>query len=129
MINISIVITTYNELNNIKNYFDELYNLLLDNNKLELILIDRNSQDRIIDVLKDYYPKVIIKENFNNISKSEAFDQALYICSYDKLIFLDSCISFGKNQLMNFFNNDFRDFTICNYGAKTVYKYKYRVFY
>lgn len=129
MKNVSIVISTYNNLKDIKNYFDDTYKLLENNNEqLEIILIDKNSQDRILDVFKDYYPLVTIKDNCYNISQKEFIAEAIQLSKYNNIIIIEPNYSFNHNQYKDFLCEKFDDYEIQKYDKKTLYVYKNYIF-
>lgn len=61
--NISIIIPTYNESNNIISLINEI-RLILNNIDFDIIVVDDNSPDNTHKIVKDY----IIKNNFSNIT-------------------------------------------------------------
>lgn len=50
----SIIITTFNNSNTIKQTLDSVINQTLDNSKYEIIVVDDNSTDNTLDILKSY---------------------------------------------------------------------------
>ena len=85
--NLSIVLSTYNEVENIKAAIDKSINYPV---VKEIIIIDDNSTDGTIDILKNYNnPKIkfIVRKNIKNFAS--AFIDGIKLCTGDYILRFD----------------------------------------
>ena len=86
MIDISIIIVTYNNEETIKKCLDTV---LGDNRYLEVIVIDNLSNDLTVELVKGYGSKVKLIKNNGNLGFAKANNMAVNVAKGDYLIFLN----------------------------------------
>ena len=87
MENLSIVLSTYNEAENIQITFDSLINHRV---VKEIIVIDDNSSDGTIDILEKYkHPKIkfVVRKNLRGFAS--AFIDGIKLCTGDYILRFD----------------------------------------
>lgn len=90
---ISIVIPNWNGLHLLKQSLDPLLKATKHfEGKSEIIVIDNGSQDRSVDVLKDYYPEVKLIAYETNTGFGHACNSGAQIAQYESILFLNNDI-------------------------------------
>ena len=103
MRNLSIVLSTYNEVENIKVALDSSVNHTADK---EIIVIDDNSSDGTIDILENYkHPKMkfVVRKNIRGLAS--AFIDGIKLSSGDYILRFDLDMCNSINHLMKTFEN------------------------
>lgn len=99
---LSIIIPLYNEENHIIDVLDKIENLNLKVSNLEIIIIDDNSDDNSLEVVK-YYAKdkayIIIEKHKKNLGKGAAIQTALKIAKGDVFLFQDADLELDPNDI------------------------------
>lgn len=75
-IDLSIIIVTWNSAEYIRNCINSVRESCL-NNKNEIVVVDNNSSDNTVEIIKNEYPEVTIIVNKNNVGFGAANNQAL----------------------------------------------------
>ena len=92
MINFSIVIPAFNEIENLKILIPEIYNCLKkENYNFELIIVDDCSTDntyQILDTLKSKYPMILLK-NKSNIGQSYSIKNGIELSKSEIIVTMD----------------------------------------
>ena len=103
MKNLSIVLSTYNEVENIKVALDSSVNHTA---VKEIIVIDDNSSDGTIDILENYkHPKMkfVVRKNIRGLAS--AFIDGIKLSSGDYILRFDLDMCNSINHLMKTFEN------------------------
>lgn len=102
MVEVSIIITTYNGINFIKGCLGSITSQVY--KEFEIIVVDNGSKDGTIDFIKGNYPQVILIENKENLGAAKARNQGIEIASGRWLITLDCDIIVKDNFLSQIIN-------------------------
>ncbi|MFH1460414.1 MAG: glycosyltransferase family 2 protein [Candidatus Omnitrophota bacterium] len=102
MIEISIVIVTYSAEKFIKNCLDSVF--AQDLNNFEVIIIDNNSGDNTINILKKYLSKIILIENKKNEGFCFATNQGILLAKGKYIFTLNSDVYLSKDYVLNLKN-------------------------
>ena len=96
--NLSIIITTYNEENNIKKCLKNITNQnILSNINYEIIIVDDYSDDRTVEICKEFTDKIFFSgKKFCEISRYIGFKKA----KYENILFLDADNFMSENNLL-----------------------------
>jgi len=108
MIDLSIIIVNYNVKEFLLNLLDSIQRAKK-NLKIETIVIDNNSDDGSIPVLKSKYPEVITIENKINVGFGAANNQGIEISSGKFILFLNPDTLVNDNtftKLVSFLNGN-----------------------
>lgn len=97
MIDISIVIVSYNSVSYIKNCLESIFNQ--NYVEFEVFLIDNGSVDQTVESVKSDYPQVIITKNDVNKGFSFACNQGIRIASGRYILTLNTDVILDKNFL------------------------------
>ena len=100
---ISIVIITFNSEDFIKPCLDSVFNQ--DYRDFEVILVDNDSQDNTLSLVKEDYPQVRLIENNQNLGAAKARNQAIEVAQGRWILTLDCDIILKKdflNKIMRF---------------------------
>ena len=100
-IKISIIIVTYNDVNDIGNCLDSLYS---DNIEYEIILVDNCSNDGTVQYVRKKYPSVIIVENNHNYGLGTGINLGVKIAKGDYIIVLNSDTVVESNWFVDLLN-------------------------
>ena len=86
---LSIVIITWNQCKKLKRCLDSILNS--DNNRedIEIIIIDNNSTDNTLSMLKEYNSKISLLQNKKNKGVAPARNQGIKIAKGDYVMMLD----------------------------------------
>lgn len=97
----SVIIVNYNTKNLLKNCLNSIFEKI-NNNDFEIIIVDNNSQDGSIEMLKNnFISKIKLIENKENFGFGTANNIGANIAKGDYLFFLNSDIVVKKNILKN----------------------------
>ena len=102
-IKISIIGLSYKRKELLPPFIDSIYNSSLNNEEIEIIIVDNNSNDGTVEMLREKYPSVKIIARKKNIG-SGAFNDGLEIVKGEYLFFSDSDMIFEKKCLEHFYN-------------------------
>lgn len=100
---VSIILITWK----MKNYLDVLLNSIAkysDGFSYEIILIDNNSMDGSVEVVKEKYPNVILIENSENKGVAPARNQGLAIAKGRYNLILDVDMELTENTIKQLFD-------------------------
>lgn len=95
---VAIIIPTWNGLHLLKQSLDSV--MTARNNYpgiCDVVVIDNGSQDRTTDVIKDYYPEILLIENENNIGFGAACNIGASAVNSDLVLFLNNDIFIKEN--------------------------------
>jgi len=99
-IDLSIIITTYKTKKlldkALESLFSALENVSLD---YEILLIDNNSNDGTVSLIKDKYPRVFLLENNKNYGLAFALNQGLKRAKGKYILTMDSDVEVRKNTV------------------------------
>jgi len=84
---VSIIIVTYNSLNNIKSCLSSVYKQNLE--YFEIIVIDNCSKDETANYIKENYPEIRLITNTSNLGASKARNQGIEISRGEWILVLD----------------------------------------
>ncbi len=96
---VSASIVTYNSADEIENVLDSLYKSNLDEINLEVCVVDNNSADNTVAVIKEKYPDVILIENKENAGFGAAHNVAINKADSKYHIIVNPDIVFLKNTV------------------------------
>lgn len=88
-IDFSIVIPTYNRSNLLKRAINSILNQTYNNGKIEIIIIDNNSEDDTRDMIEKYYSDIKYLCNKENSGPGYARNRGLVNSSYNWVLMLD----------------------------------------
>ena len=89
MIDLSIIIVNYNVKEFLLNLLDSIKHASK-NISTEIIVVDNNSDDDSIQLVKNKFPSVITIENSVNVGFGSANNQGLEICKGKNILLLNS---------------------------------------
>lgn len=76
MLNLSIIIVSWNVKNYLENCVTSIYNTV-ENISFEIIVVDNNSDDGSVEMIKGKFPRIILIENKENVGFAKANNQAI----------------------------------------------------
>lgn len=85
---VSVIIVSYNVSNFLLLCLDSVYKALV-NITSEIIVVDNNSEDNSVDMIKNTYPNVTLIENKKNVGFGKANNQGVAISSGEYILFLN----------------------------------------
>ncbi len=106
MIEISVVILTFNSVELIRYCLDTIF--AQDYRNCEVIVVDNGSNDGTVDFIKKEYSQVILIENKENLGAAKARNQAIEIAQGKWILALDCDVILEKgflNKIMSFVKN------------------------
>ena len=95
---ISIIIVNYNVRDYLANCLNSIYSSKYTNN-IEIIVIDNNSRDNSVQMVKEKYSKINLIENKINYGFSKAVNQGIKISKGEYLLLLNPDTVLEKNTL------------------------------
>ena len=98
MADISIVLITWR----MKDYLDGLLNSMIklsEGFSYEIILLDNNSQDGTVEMVKEKYPQVNLIENEANLGVAPARNKGMKIANGKYVLILDADMMFTENSI------------------------------
>ena len=99
---VSIVIVTWNSSDFIGECLDSIYSHK-GKLKFEVLVVDNDSQDATKDIIREFYPWVILIENEQNLGYAHANNQGI-TCSVGKyILLLNPDVSLRENALLELF--------------------------
>lgn len=96
--NFSIIIVSYNKCDIILSCIKSIRENLKNEN-YELIIIDNNSSENNVLLIKKEFPEIIIVENKTNYGFGKACNQGAALAKYQNLVFCNSDIIFQDNPI------------------------------
>ncbi|MBN2571587.1 MAG: glycosyltransferase [Ignavibacteriales bacterium] len=109
MIDISIVIVNFNVKDALDNCLSSIYKSNTSSHNLEIFLVDNNSFDGSVELIKKKYPHIQLIENNKNLGFSKANNIALKLVNGKYILILnpDTILEEGTFQkLIDFINNN-----------------------
>jgi len=97
MAEISAIILTYNSIRFIRSCLNSVYTQ--DYPEFEVIVIDNNSKDGTVGLIKKDYPQVILLENRQNLGASKARNQGIQVANGEWILSLDCDVILEKDFL------------------------------
>ncbi|MBI2252236.1 MAG: glycosyltransferase [Armatimonadetes bacterium] len=85
---LSIIIVNYNTQNELKNCLKSIYQSKL-NISFEIIVVDNNSKDKSVEIVKNNFPKVKLIENDRNVGFAKANNKAIKISDSSYILLLN----------------------------------------
>jgi GT2 family glycosyltransferase len=98
---ISVIILTLNSIKFIKPCLDSILRQAADN--IEIIVVDNDSTDNTIGLIKGYYSQVVLIENRNNLGAAKARNQGIELAKGKWVLTLD-CDTILENGFFANFN-------------------------
>lgn len=117
---ISVSIVNLNGEKYLKGCLDSLKELNYPQDKLEVILIDNNSTDKSLDLVKSGYPYVKIIKNSKNMGFAYANNQAAKAAGGEYIAFLNNDTRVDKNWLIELLKPIYKDKEIVASGSKVL---------
>lgn len=101
MVDVSIIIVSYN----VKLFLEQAINSVLSSTeiKLDVIIIDNNSADGSVDMVKNRFPEVKLIENDSNVGFAKACNQGLANADSKYVLFLNPDTVIEKDTISNCF--------------------------
>lgn len=96
---VSIIIVNYNGKHLLEECLKSIFELHFPKNKLEIIVVDNNSQDNSVSFIKKNYPNIILVEAKDNTGFTGGNNLGLEKASGDYVILLNNDTSVEKNWL------------------------------
>ena len=93
---ISIVIVSYNVCDYVIDGIDSLYKF--SKCPIQVILVDNNSSDDTLSVVKDKFPEVLIIENKQNVGFSAANNQGFELCTSEYILLFNPDAALVENS-------------------------------
>lgn len=107
MIDLSIIIITYNGLGFLKRCLESLGDFI-GNPRCEIIIVDNYSTDGTLDFLRENYPQLQLILNSENRGVAAARNQGIAVARGDKLLLLDNdteATTTAINAMSNYLDN------------------------
>ena len=95
--NVSIIIPTYNEENNIANCLASILSLNYPRKKIEIIVTDDGSKDRTAKIIQEYKNVKLLTQN--HLGKSEALNNGIKKSSHEYILTVDADVILDKDSL------------------------------
>jgi len=95
---ISIIIVNYNVRDYLSNCISSIYSSI-HNYKIEIIVIDNNSHDNSVQMIRDKYPKIKLIENKTNFGFSRAVNQGINFSTGEYILLLNPDTVLEKKTL------------------------------
>ena len=95
---ISIIIVNYNVRDYLSNCISSIY-LSTHTYKIEIIVIDNNSQDNSVHMIRDKYPEINLIENKTNFGFSRAVNQGIDLSTGKYILLLNPDTVLEKKTL------------------------------
>ena len=111
---ISIIIAAYNEEKTIGPCLDSLKVLTYDYSNLEIIVVNNNSTDRTVEIVKNY-PVKLVHETVSG--PGYARNRGIQEAQYDIVVFIDSDVVVSSNWLISL-TNPFKNSSIGAVGGR-----------
>ncbi|MCX6799586.1 MAG: glycosyltransferase, partial [Candidatus Falkowbacteria bacterium] len=86
---LSIIIVNYKCKEKTINCIDKIYQSNLENINFEIILVDNNSDDKILDIVKDKYSQVIFIQTEKNLGMGGGNNVGIKIAKGDYVLILN----------------------------------------
>ena len=98
---ISMSIVTYNSADEIESVLDSLIKSNLSDVDLKVYVVDNNSTDNTVAIVKEKYPKVVLIENGKNLGFGAAHNVAIKMVDSEYHIIVNPDITFMENTLQD----------------------------
>lgn len=103
MLDVSIIIVSYNTKELLKNCINSIYEHTKDLD-FEIIVSDNDSKDNTVEMLKEEFPDIILIENKKNLGFGAANNRALKVASGKYVLYLNSDTILLNNAVKYFFD-------------------------
>ena len=106
---LSIIIPSYNELNNLRHLLKKVNRILLSNNNIEIIIVDNGSTDgskAYLDNNKKFFPKLKIVHVKKNIGYGFGIKYGLKFTSGNIISWTHADLQFDIMDIVNFFSKN-----------------------
>ncbi len=106
---LSIIIPSYNELNNLSHLLKKVNRILLSNNNIEIIIVDNGSTDgskAYLDNNKKFFPKLKIVHVKKNIGYGFGIKYGLKFTSGNIISWTHADLQFDIMDIVNFFSKN-----------------------
>ncbi|MFQ6678159.1 MAG: glycosyltransferase family 2 protein [Fidelibacterota bacterium] len=101
---LSIIIPIYNEVDSLKELYDELKTVLLPNQNYEIIFVDDGSSDGSIDILNNFIKtdhKIKVIQFYRNFGKSAALAEGFKMAEGEYIITMDADLQDDPAEIPN----------------------------
>ena len=105
--NLSIIIATFNEENNVKILFDKIKKILKDDISWEIIFVDDGSKDKTleqINYIRNKNSNVFLINRFNSRGLSSALIQGALSSNSEFIIFMDADLQHNPDYILQLYN-------------------------
>jgi GT2 family glycosyltransferase len=109
MIDLSIIIVSWNVRNELKKCLQSVYNYI-ENLSYEIYVVDNNSSDRTCEMVRTRFPDVRLIENKQNLGFARANNQAICLCKGRYVLLLNPDIMIyprAFKKMINFMDSNF----------------------
>ena len=109
---LSIIIPSYNELNNLKLLLKKANKILLKNRNIEIIIVDNGSTDgskKYLDNNKKFFPKIKVVRVKKNIGYGYGIRYGLRFASGNIISWTHGDLQFDINDIVRFLNKNYND--------------------
>ncbi len=96
---VSVVLITWKMKDRLERLLDSLTEVS-SGFSYEIIIVDNNSQDGTIEMLKQKYPAVVLIKNEKNLGVAPARNQGLRVATGRYILILDADMEFGENSIL-----------------------------
>lgn len=120
---LSIIIVSFNTSDLLKNCLMSVYKVLKSDkleDKSEIILIDNNSSDDSISIVKNFFPKVKLILNKENLGFSKANNQGIRYAKGDFILLLNSDTKVNPGTFRNLIDSFYLKESIAVVGPKII---------
>ena len=100
-ITLSIIIVTYNSQEYIQGCLNSIYKTLPASNRSEIIILDNNSKDSTLEILKPFFFKIILIKNDKNYGFAKTCNQGIKIARGKYIFFINPDAEVKKNAIEN----------------------------
>lgn len=102
MVDISIVLITWNAFNYLKKLLESI-KLHSKNFCYEIIIVDNNSRDGTRDFIKKQYPEILLVENRENLGVARARNQGMKLANGKYIMILDVDMELIENSIFKIY--------------------------
>ena len=95
---LSVIIPSFNTCNLLNDCLSSIFNSNINYN-FEVIVVDNNSKDQSIEMIKRNFPQVVLLENKENFGFSKANNQGVKIAKGEYILFLNSDTRVQKDAI------------------------------
>ncbi len=117
---VSVIIVNFNGASHLKTCLDSLGELNYPQNKLEIVIVDNDSKDESVSILKENYPKVKLVLNKENVGFAPAVNQGVEAAGGEYVALLNNDMKVDKDWLIELVKPILQDPELICTGSKVL---------